>query len=114
MYQKEKVLEALQNTFFATRYMSIFPESVAELADKEEYRFDPPESVMFGVIAKNFRIPPRELLEYTYDELAYLLDSLRYIHLNDAQKAELQRLERVEEMKGKRQEIEELFAELEG
>lgn len=46
-------------------------------------------------MAKNYHISPRELLDYTFDEVNFLMRDLQYVNLNEDQEAELARVQRV-------------------
>lgn len=101
----ETIAQILEHTFLKNSFKDDFPESVQKLADKEEYDYNASDSVIFTTVSKSFWIAPRELLNYTYDELNYLMNSLRWQNLNDEQKAELQRLEKTKEMKTNKKDI---------
>lgn len=88
----KNIMEILGPYFFYSYNLATIPKSVVDLREKEKYQYDVPESTIFMTIAKEYRITPRELLEYTMDELNYLVDALHYKNLNDEQKAELQRI----------------------
>jgi len=48
--------------------------------------------VLFATIATEYGIDPHDLLDYTMDELGYLMTALQYKYLNEAQKKEMARI----------------------
>jgi len=83
----------LADTFFHKREQKRLPESVVNLSSKEWiYDYDSPDSVLFATIATEYGIDPHNLLDYTMDELSYLLLALQYKYLNEEQKKELARI----------------------
>lgn len=83
----------LADTFFYKKEQKRLPESVVSLSSKEWiYDYDSPDSVLFATIATEYGIDPHSLLDYTMDELSYLLLALQYKYLNEEQKKELSRI----------------------
>lgn len=93
-FQKD-IVKLLAETFFKKREFEPIPQSVAELATKRKHEYTTPESIIFYTMAKNYHISPRELLDYTFDEVNFLMRDLQYVNLNEDQEAELARVQRV-------------------
>lgn len=88
-------LEIIKPYFFFSYTIEKIPESVLNLGKEEKYKFDTPTSTIFATVSQEYWIEPQELLNYTMDELEFLLNALHYKNLNDEQKAELQRLQNI-------------------
>lgn len=85
--------EIFTDTFFSRKEIERLPDSVVALATKEGiYDYNSPDSVLFATIATEYHIEPQVLLNYTMDELSYLMDALQYKYLNEEQKKELARI----------------------
>lgn len=89
----ESIENILEDTFFSKKEWERLPDSVVQLATKEwVYDYDSPDSVLFATISSEYSIAPHDLLDYTMDELSYLMNALQYKYLNEAQKKELSRI----------------------
>lgn len=99
--------------FFYSYSIGTIPESVLNLWEKEKYDYEIPDATIFATVAKEYKIQPRELLNYTNDELRYLMQALQYMNLNKEQKEELQRLENLKKFQESKSETEKLLEQLE-
>ena len=109
----EKFWEIIQKTFLSREEFANIPQSVLSLGAKEwAYNYDTPDSVIFSTVSSEYGINPRELLEYTMDELGYLMNALQYKYLNEDQKKELQRLKVEKEVKENKKEIDSSVANI--